>query len=492
MTSLPLSKDLDHHLSTEALRREPSPLKVAFKYFGQPGLVFLGGGLPLADYFPWNGISFESPKPPFENGIGYVPETADEKVTGTITKPLDLVEKGVDVPLARALQYGHTNGQPELLDFLKEHTRILHNMKYQDWDIIVNTGNTQSWDNVLRNFCDKGDIALVEEYSFSSSLEAARSQSVTCFPIPMDAFGIIPEKLESLLANWVGKKSKLIYTVPTGQNPTGSSLSNERREAIYKTAQKYDLIIVEDEPYFFLQMDPYTKNISERSKSHVADHDKFLSALVKSFLSLDVDGRVLRLDSFSKTLAPGTRIGWITARSSFVERLSRLQEVSCQNASGFSQAIVAGTLNRWGQEGYIDWLIKLRHEYSNKRDVTADAIYSNVPSEVTEFIAPVSGMFFTIRIDTAKHPKFKTEYNEDPLKVENAIFEAAIAGGTLMIPGTWFVCPGQTDPPQPGTEERTVDPVIFFRGTYAATPLDVLEKGIASFGETIRKEFELK
>lgn len=487
----PTSKNLDYHISKEAKGRLESPLKTAFKYYGLDDMVFLGGGLPLSDYFPWNHITTESPAAPFENGIGYKPQSAEEKVVTEIFKnQADAAAGTNDIPLSRALQYGHTNGQPELVSFLKKHTEIVHPIQYEDWDIIVNTGNTQGWDNVLRNFTDPGDSILVEEYTFSSSLEAARAQGIVTYPVSMDSFGLIPEALEKLLANWEGKKPKFLYTIPTGQNPTGSSLSNERRAAIYKIAQKYDILIIEDEPYYFLQMEQYTKDVNARAGKAVHDHKEFVSALVKSFLSLDTDGRVLRLDSSSKTLAPGSRIGWITGRASFIERFSRLQEVSAQSASGFSQAIVSGTLNRWGQSGYLDWLIKVRAEYTHKRDVTADSIFKYFPTEVVEFFPPVAGMFFTFKIDASKHPKFSTELNNDPKKVEQAIFDKAVENGALMIPGSWFVAEGQTNPPQK-TEIKAKDNTIFFRGTYAATPLDQLVKGIERFGAAIKSEFGL-
>ncbi|GMM38641.1 bifunctional 2-aminoadipate transaminase/aromatic-amino-acid:2-oxoglutarate transaminase [Saccharomycopsis crataegensis] len=489
-SSLPLSKDLDYHLSAEALRRKESPLKGAFKYYGKPDLVFLGGGLPQPTYFPWNKITTESPAPPFENGIGYKPQDASEMTISEITKHTPSHLEGIDIPLSRSLQYGNTNGQPELIKFLKEHTTMVHPMQYQDWDLIVNTGNTQGWNDLLRNFCDKGDTILTEEYTFASSLEAANAQAITTFPVKMDSFGIIPSQLDAVLTNWIGKKPKLLYTIPTGQNPTGSSLSNERRQEIYKIACKHDILIVEDEPYYFLQMEEYTKDVNARSGKSIHNHEEFVKAMVKSFLSLDTEGRVLRLDSCSKTLAPGTRVGWITAKASFIERFTRIQEVSSQNCSGFSQSIVGGTLNRWGQTGYLDWLIKLRAEYTHKRDVTVDSIYKHFPTELMEFVPPVAGMFFAFHIDATKHPKFESEFKGDVLAVEKAIYERAAEYGSYMIPGSWFKTVGQTEPPQQVAPEKQTH--LFFRGTYAATPLDEIIVGIERFGKAIKDEFGIK
>ena len=128
---------------------------------------------------------------------------------------------------------------------------MVHKVPYENWDVIVSVGNTEAWDSTLRTFCSKGDTILVEEYTFSSALESANGQGVNTVPVTMDEFGIIPEKLEELMSRWVGNKPKFLYTICTGQNPTGSSLSAERRKQIYDIACKYDFLIIEDEPYYF-------------------------------------------------------------------------------------------------------------------------------------------------------------------------------------------------------------------------------------------------
>lgn len=483
-------KDLSHLFSEEAKSRNESALKTAFKYFNDPSIIFLGGGLPLSDYFPWNKITAESPAPPFANGIGATPKSTEDVITTTVFKRPELNDAN-DIPLARSLQYGLSEGQKEVMEFIKEHTKIVHRIPHDDWDVIATTGNTQGWDALLRTFLGKGDTLLVEEYTFPSALEAANSLGLTTFPVPVDDLGIVPEKMESILNSWVGPKPKMLYTIPTGQNPTGSSLSVERRKAIYKLAQLHDFVIIEDEPYYFLQMETYTSDVSARKKEPVKSHQAFIDALVTSFIELDVDGRVLRVDSFSKVLAPGCRFGWITAQKAFIERLLRVHEVTIQAPSGFTQSIINGLLQRWGQAGYLNWLIQLRAEYTIKRDVAIDAIAKHFPKEVTHYNPPVAGMFFTIQLDASKHPKFETEFGKDPMKVEEDLFEKGLGGGALMIPGSWFKAKGQTNPPQEVKEDEALKNIIFFRGTYAAVPLDQLALGLQRFGKTIAEEFGL-
>ncbi|KAG7813537.1 hypothetical protein KL921_001083 [Ogataea angusta] len=468
-------KDLSHHLSNEAKRRNASALKTAFKYFGKDDIVFLGGGLPLSDYFPWDKITATSPAPPFAKGIGAKPTNESDTVITEVGKTTDLE---FDIPLARSLQYGHTEGQPELLHFIREHTELIHKIPNSEWDVIITVGNTQSWEASLRTFCNPGDFIVVEEYTFPSAIETARALSVNFAPVEMDDQGIIPEKLDQLFTEWdpAKPKPKLLYTIGTGQNPTGSSLPNERRKAIYEIACKHDFIIVEDEPYYFLQMDEYKKNAGEPA---AVTHEEFLAALVKSFSSMDVEGRVVRLDSFSKVLAPGARLGWIVAQKPLLERFVRLHEVTIQTASGFTQTLVSGLLGRWGQKGYLDWLIGLRKEYTIKRNFTIDSLSKHMPS-VVKFEPPFAGMFFIVKIDAAKHPKFATEFGKDPLKVEAAIYEKSLEQGCLMIPGSWFKSPNFKDH---GSSE------IFFRGTYAAVALEKLDVGLERFGKAVELEF---
>lgn len=490
--SKPESKDLSHLLSEEAKSRKNSPLKAAFRYFKQPGMTFLGGGLPLSDTFPFDKVSGDVPSAPFENGIAAQVTDADKTVIEIYKKAEKNQEEDKNIELSRSLQYGFTEGHNEIVGFLKEHTEMIHKVPYADWDLISTVGNTQSWDATLRTFVTRGDSILVEEYSFSSALETAHAQGVNTIAIPMDAKGILPDALEKQLDQWVGPKPKLLYTICTGQNPTGSCISEERRRAIYKLACKHDFIIIEDEPYYFLQMDDYTTDVNARASKQVGSHDEFVKALVPSYISMDVEGRVIRLDSFSKVLAPGLRFGWIVGQAKLLERYLRLHEVTIQCPSGLTQSMTNGLLQKWGQKGYLDWLIGLRSEYTHKRDVAIDAVNKYFPKEVVSFVPPVAGMFFTTTLDASKHPKFKSEFNEDSLQVENAIYDQALKQGCLMIPGSWFKVDGKTSPPQPELPENPATKnTFFFRGTYAAVPLDQLVIGLEKFGKAVKIEYGL-
>lgn len=249
--------------------------------------------------------------------------------------------------------------------------------------------------------CNRGDYILMEEYTFASAQETALPLGLKVAPIRMDGEGLLPESLDEVLSNWDeaargGPKPYVLYTIPTGQNPTGATQSAERRKAVYKVAQKHDVYIVEDEPYYFLQMQPYAGADSEPVPPP-ATHDDFLKSLVPSYLSLDVDGRVLRVESFSKVLSPGSRAGWIVAADQVVERFIRNCETSAQNPSGISQLIFYKLLDEhWGHSGYIDWLINLRMQYTGRRDTMMHACEQYLPREIAQWIPPAAGMFVSL------------------------------------------------------------------------------------------------
>lgn len=239
---------------------------------------------------------------------------------------------------------------------------------------------------------------MLEEYTFASAAETAWPLGLKAAAIAIDEQGLIPEAMDDLLSNWDEKtrgarKPFVLYTIPTGQNPTGATQSVERRKAVYKVAQKHDVIIVEDEPYYFLQMQPYT-GADAPPVAPPASNEEFLRLLVPSLLSLDTDGRVMRLDSFSKVIAPGTRTGWVTASAQIVERFIRHNESSAQNPSGLSAITLYKLLDEtWGHDGYLQWLRHLRVEYTARRDALLLACEKFLPKDIITWTPPAAGMF---------------------------------------------------------------------------------------------------
>jgi aromatic amino acid aminotransferase I len=209
-----------------------------------------------------------------------------------------------------------------------------------------------------------------------------------------------------------------------------------------------------------------------------ASHADFIKSLVPSYLSIDTDGRVIRMDSFSKVIAPGSRIGWITAPAEVVERYSKHADVSTQNPAGMSQLILFKLLDEhWGHAGYLDWLIYMRMQYTNRRDIILSACTKYLPTEVMSWKPPMAGMFHWMQIDFRKHPSYPEKSIES---IEEGIFMRVIEHGALVMRGSWFYADA----------EETHD-TLFFRATYAAAPGEKIEEGIRRLGEAVREEFGL-
>lgn len=392
----PLSKLIltcEDYLSVESKSRKPSSLKGAARYLKTPGLISLGGGLPCAEHFPFEELTIKVPTPP------HFSEQAT-KESGTILKAgkYDISEGSSVYDLSVALNYGQGTGSAQMLRFVTEHTEIVCNPPYADWNCALTVGSTSALEQTYRMFCERGDYVMSEEYTFVSAAETAAPLGIKFLGIKMDEQGLIPEYMDELLSNWDVKERKarkpfILYTVPSGQNPTGATQGVERRKAIYKVAQKHEVYILEDEPYYFLQMQPYT-GVDAPSVPPPANNEAFLKALIPTYLSMDIDGRVMRMDSFSKVIAPGTRVGWITASEQIVERFVRHNECSNQNPSGISQMVLYKMLDEgWGHGGYLQWLIDLRLSYTKRRDVILAACERFLPKDLVSWNPPAAGMF---------------------------------------------------------------------------------------------------
>jgi aromatic amino acid aminotransferase I / 2-aminoadipate transaminase len=484
--SKPKSKRWDHRISRESAARLPSSLKHAMKYF-RKDMISLCGGLPSSDYFPFESMSVKTPLAPDFS------ETATKETGATLSAGKHDISNGTSqFDLSVSLNYGQSMGPPQLMRWVTEHTEIVHNPKYSDWEICMTIGNTSALEIALRLFCNRGDYILTEEYAFSSAMETARPQGLRLVGMPMDARGVIPDELDTLLSTWDpvarnGAKPFVMYTVPTGQNPTASTQDAERRREIYRVAEKHDLYILEDEPYYFLQMADYVSgHIHEVPTPFrpTTSTKEFLSSLVPSFLSLDTSGRVLRMDSFSKVLAPGSRTGWVTAPAQIIERFVRHNEVSAQTPSGFSEMALFKLLEEnWGHEGFIHWLMYIRAEYTRRRDIMVNACEQYLPDEVASWTPPQAGMFHWVSIDLAKHPKY---YNgmtsQEILAIEEKVFLAGVERGVLLARGSWF---------RAEQDSKKGSAVMFVRTTFAAASAEQIQEGVKRMGDALRAEFGL-
>jgi aromatic amino acid aminotransferase I / 2-aminoadipate transaminase len=279
-----------------------------------------------------------------------------------------------------------------------------------------------------------------------------------------------------------------------GQNPTGGTLSLERRKKIYALCQKYDILIIEDDPYYFLQMPDYGSN-----SVYPASNSEYIDSLIPSYLRIDVDGRVLRCDSFSKVIAPGSRAGWITAAPIFIERLTRHSETSTQATSGWAQSFIAKLLvDEWKMPGWIEWLKGLGFEYTKRRDYMVTAMNKEFELESADeseegsyvvvsqrksfisFVPPMAGMFLWIRISLELHPRYD---GSNSVELMDELWKRiAVAEDLLIAPGRMFAA---------GDEQRE-EAAKYFRVAYSVGEPKEVDEMVKRFGRAVRWFFKGK
>mmetsp|Transcript_68627 Transcript_68627/g.108255 ORF Transcript_68627/g.108255 Transcript_68627/m.108255 type:complete len:450 (+) Transcript_68627:106-1455(+) len=299
-----------------------------------------------------------------------------------------------------------------LREWLLKHINHIHSPSVGlDWDVAIAAGSMSSVDLVCAAFIDRGDIVLVESYSFMASLDAFRSYGARLEPIALDSEGLLPDALEKtclrLQSNF--QKAKLLYTIPVGQNPTGSTLALERYKQIYELARRFNLLIVEDDAYFYqqhtsrnLDMETDRDHVSKRQKVTCEQVDASLPGLQlgRTFLSIDTDGRVFRLDSFSKCLAPGFRLGWVSGARPLISKYNALAYASSQNGCSLSMMLLGKMLEAWGDDGLEKHLLKLQLELRDGCNALIKAAEEHLGSVAT-WTRPKAGMFLWVEMKQA-------------------------------------------------------------------------------------------
>ncbi|KAK4175736.1 pyridoxal phosphate-dependent transferase [Triangularia setosa] len=476
----PLPLNFTHLYSEITKHRNASKIKAIYKFFQIPGILNIAGGLPNAQFFPYDTLEAQAAKPErWSPSSGSSNPSAANHITipHDDSTQKDLLQK---IDLATALQYGMAQGYPPLLSWIRQFTREhLHpDAPYKGGpEVILTCGSTDGFAKALNLFVtpwrDTDPIEerpgmLCETYVYTNIPNQATPQGVQMVPVETDKAGMAvsgPGGLEDVLANWdstKGKRPHLLYTVTLGHNPTGILLSVERKRAIYAICSKYDVIIIEDEPYWYLQ---FPDAASEEAKSRglpppnsppvttatnrPSSGFPFLDSLTPSFTPLDIDGRVVRLDTFSKTVAPGCRLGWITAQPSLIERFERITEATTQQPSGFVQSLISKLLIAppvspapsststfslfqskpspqpagWQASGFVTWLSGLRSSYQSRMvkmctilDSGSDLITTPPTrsqswavvkkTKLYSFDWPRAGMFIWLRMYFASHPLF--------------------------------------------------------------------------------------
>mmetsp|Transcript_21047 Transcript_21047/g.32273 ORF Transcript_21047/g.32273 Transcript_21047/m.32273 type:complete len:513 (-) Transcript_21047:349-1887(-) len=284
--------------------------------------------------------------------------------------------------LNQGLQYHSGAGLTEFREEMLELLAPFHNLQNLSIDHICGTtGCTDGLSKAVELLTEEGDEIFVEDLTWPGFLAIAKARGRFVKPVKMDPqYGLDPEALEFALRNRQNsRKQPLLYTVPSGHNPTGVTVSEERKKLIYQICQKYNAIILEDDPYFFLAMD---------------------GQLPVSYLSMDTDNRVIRLDSFAKIFAPGLRLGVVIAPPAYIQKFLIANEQTCQFPCGLAQITAIALLRDWKKSkgGFSAHLTKLQTEYLRRRDILVHALKNqDAHHNVLDFTIPSHGMFLFIK-----------------------------------------------------------------------------------------------
>jgi DNA-binding transcriptional MocR family regulator len=274
------------------------------------------------------------------------------------------------------LGYGPPRGPADLRERIAERIARQEGYAASPDDVLVSGGNSQGLDLALTMLTGPGDIVLVESPTYALALQMLRDRPLEVAAVPMDANGIDVERLEGMVEALAaaGRKPRLLYTIPTFHNPTGVSLSPERRRVILELARRHALILIEDDAY---------REIA------------YEAAAPASLWATDPEAPVVRLGSFSKSLAPGLRVGWINARADLLERISAaglLESGGC--VTQFAASVVARALSG---PGYDDHLHALRRSYASRRTALTAALRAHLPAGA-RFVEPAGGFFIWLTL----------------------------------------------------------------------------------------------
>jgi 2-aminoadipate transaminase len=319
-----------------------SVIRELLKFTEQPDIISFAGGLPAPEVFPLK---------EFQEACNQV-----------------LQEHG-----AYALQYGTTEGYLPLREMIARHNSR-YSVRVTAENIMITSGSQQALDFIGRLFINRGDYIVVESPTYLGALQAWNAYGAQYISVPSDENGMIMDDLEEALR--IGPK--FIYILPNFQNPSGSTLSLERRKRLVLLADQYGVPIVEDDPYGQLRFD--------------GDHIPSVASLDSSYRHEDngeYTGNVIYLSTFSKLLAPGLRLAWVIAPPKVIRKLVMTKQAADLHTSTFNQYVAYEV----AKGGFLDEHVKvIRATYKERRDVMIEMMEEMFPSEVT-WSKPLGGMF---------------------------------------------------------------------------------------------------
>jgi len=337
------SMGFENMYSARLKRIRSSEIRELLEISQKLGVISFAGGLPNPKAFPVNDIK-------------------------------EIVNKILEEEPVKALQYGATGGLAEFREELVKYVKK-HGIETKFDELFITVGSQQALDIVGRVFIDEGDVIFVALPTYLGAINAFLAYGAKLVGVPLDENGmrvdLLEEKIKELKKK--GEKLKMIYTVPTFQNPAGVELSEERRKRMIELANEHNLIIVEDEPYERL---------------------RFEGKPLRAIKSYDTEGRVIYMTTFSKILAPGFRLAYVIGGEEFSKKMVLAKQSMDLCAPGFTQAIAYHYI----KNGYIEKHIpKIIEMYKRKRDIMLSALDEYFPPGC-KWTKPKGGMFLWVEL----------------------------------------------------------------------------------------------
>jgi 2-aminoadipate transaminase len=328
--------DLTSAFARRMEQMRPSTIREILKVTAQPEVISFAGGLPAPELFPMDEI---------------------RRAADTV-----LTQHG-----SRALQYSQSEGVPPLREWIAAEMGR-RGIRARAEDVLVTNGSQQVLDLVGKLFLNPGDVVLTENPTYLAAIQAFQTFEVRFVPVPTDGDGLIPEALPALIKQ---HRPKFLYTIPNFQNPTGITLTAIRREALARVATEHGLTVVEDDPYGKL---------------------RYRGADIPPVKSWDTVGRVIYASTFSKTIAPGLRTGWVVAPPEIFNRLLILKQASDLHTSSFDQFVAHAYLTQNDPAAHLE---KIRRAYGERFELLDTALRTEMPAGY-RWTKPEGGMFLWI------------------------------------------------------------------------------------------------
>lgn len=393
---------MQYKFSDKIASLKPSAVREILKSTADPEVIALAAGNPAPEAFPVDDI---------------------KRIASEVMEQETIL----------ALQYGVTEGYAPLIDELKAMLQRRLGLGREFDELIVTSGATQVMELLTKVLCNEGDSVAVEDPSFIGSLNAFRSYGVNLRGVPIDDDGINIEALEKTLQS--DDRIRFLYVIPNFQNPSGCTMSLEKRKAVYDLACRYDIIVLEDNPYGDLR---------------VEGEDL---PCIKSF---DTEGRVVYAGTFSKVISPGIRVGYTLGPGPVLAKMTVGKQTEDVHNVMFSQLLVYHWLTECDIETHIK---KMQAIYRKKRDLMCGLIDSELGDYVT-YVRPEGGLFVWCRLD-------------DRLPMME-FCRKAVGKKVAVVPGTAFL----SDPE--GTTQ-------YIRLNYSTPTDDEIEQGLKLLGEVARE-----